>query len=371
MHGVILLQQLLHAESVPGYVIGWGNNGGGQATGVSPFDFTNGVAIVTGTPWSTGTVTVAGQVLSNAASVTAGFFHGLALRTDGTVVGLGDNFLGQTFGDNLPDKGTRNGIVTITGRILSNLVSLVASRNFSLALKQDGTVVTWGENIVPEGLTNVAAVAAEWGKGWALKRDGTIVGWMSNPSSHGCGQLLPEKSVSNAVAIAVGPGGYFTLGVALLRDGTVANWGRKFEHPDANPPAGLSNVVAVAAGAGHSLALKNDGTVVGWGWNKDREATGEATSDMPNMDNFSSGPVRLHGQLLTNVVAIAAGHSYSMALKKDGTVVAWGKMGDSQRPATVPEGLSNVVAIAAGAEDFCLAITTNKAVADRFATGRN
>jgi hypothetical protein len=35
-------------------------------------------------------------------------------------------------------------------------------------------------------------------------------------------------------------------------------------------------------------------------------------------------------------------------------------------PVTVPEGLSDVVAIAAGAEDFCLAITTNRVVADRF-----
>ena len=41
-------------------------------------------------------------------------------------------------------------------------------------------------------------------------------------------------------------------------------------------------------------------------------------------------------------------------------------MAEGQYPVTVPEGLSNVVAIAAGAEDFCLAITTNKAVADRF-----
>jgi hypothetical protein len=34
-------------------------------------------------------------------------------------------------------------------------------------------------------------------------------------------------------------------------------------------------------------------------------------------------------------------------------------------PATVPAGLSNVVAIAAG-ESFCLAITTNRSVAERF-----
>ena len=76
----------------------------------------------------------------------------------------------------------------------------------------------------------------------------------------------------------------------------------------------------------HSLALKADGTVVGWGDN----AYGETT--------IPAG--------LTNVVAIAAGADYSLALKADGTVVGWGDNTDGQT--TIPAGLTNVVAIAAG-----------------------
>jgi len=49
------------------------------------------------------------------------------------------------------------------------------------------------------------------------------------------------------------------LAGALKSDGTVATWGACLY-----PPTGLSNVVAIAAGNGHSLALKEDGTVVGW-----------------------------------------------------------------------------------------------------------
>jgi alpha-tubulin suppressor-like RCC1 family protein len=132
------------------------------------------------------------------------------------------------------------------------------------------------------------------------------------------------------------------------------------------PPEGLSNVVALAAGAAHSLALRRDGTVVGWGWNKVGEATGTPTTNSPNgLDFISAGHVHLGGQVLSNVVSIAAGTGYSLALKNDGTVVAWGRMVNDLYPATVPAGLSNVVAIAAG-ENFCLAITTNRAVADRF-----
>ena len=45
-------------------------------------------------------------------------------------------------------------------------------------------------------------------------------------------------------------------------------------------------------------------------------------------------------------MAIAAGHAHSLALKTDGTVVGWGSVIDGQT--TIPGGLSNIVAIAAG-----------------------
>jgi hypothetical protein len=49
---------------------------------------------------------------------------------------------------------------------------------------------------------------------------------------------------------------------------------------------------------------------------------------------------------LSNVVAIAAGYQHSLALTAEGRVVAWGKNNFGQK--CVPAGLSNVVAIAAG-----------------------
>jgi len=70
-------------------------------------------------------------------------------------------------------------------------------------------------------------------------------------------------------------------------------WGEN-TYTQTNVPPGLADVVAVAAGNYHSLALRSDGTVVAWGDN----AKGQ--TDIP------SG--------LSNVVAIAAGGNQSVAL---------------------------------------------------------
>jgi hypothetical protein len=111
----------------------------------------------------------------------------------------------------------------------------------------------------------------------------------------------------------------------LRADGTVVAWGNNAQG-ETNVPAGLSNVIAIAAGYDDNLALRSDGTVVVWGYNYSGET------------NVPTG--------LSNVVAIAAGGYHFLALRADGTVVAWGlnDYGDG----TIPVGLSNVVAIAAG-----------------------
>jgi hypothetical protein len=105
-----------------------------------------------------------------------------------------------------------------------------------------------------------------------------------------------------------------------------ANWGQ------CDIPRGLSGAVtAVAAGRVQSLALKADGTVVAWGCRSN-----------------DSGQCNVPGAL-SHVTAIAAGDYDSMALKSDGTVVMWG-CGNSHDfgECDVPNGLSHVTAIAAG-----------------------
>lgn len=113
--------------------------------------------------------------------------------------------------------------------------------------------------------------------------------------------------------------------------------------------SGLTDVVAIAGGWLHSLAVKRDGTVWAWG-NNSTNQLGDGT----NIRRLT--PVAV--STITEVVAVAAGQSHSLALKRDGTVCAWGansagQLGDgttTQRSTpvclTLPTGVS---AIAAGA----------------------
>ena len=104
----------------------------------------------------------------------------------------------------------------------------------------------------------------------------------------------------------------------------------------------------VSAGALHTVALKADGTVLAWGDNSQGQL-GDGTTTQ------RTSPVAVSG--LSDVVAVAAGHSHTVALKADGTVLAWGLNSDGElgngtttnrlSPMAVP-GLTGVVALEAG-----------------------
>jgi alpha-tubulin suppressor-like RCC1 family protein len=317
--------------------------------------------------------------LSNVIAIAAGRYHSVALRSDGTVVCWGDNRSGQC---NYPvpvsdivavSAGARYNLAlkkdgTVSdwmgnrtfpyGLNLSNIMSVCAGAvTNGFALRKDRFVTAWGNYNYPyvPGFDKVAAIAMSSYHGFAVKTNGTVAVWTyAYPPNPGAGTL--PSNLSNVVAVSTSPwivpyaGGASRpsdFALALKSDGRVTGWGDNNYYPfnvgPTNVPADLSNVVSIAAGGRHGLALKNDSTVVGWGFNQDGEATG-----VPNLISpyASTGQVMIAGQVLSNVVAIAAGFTHSLALKNDGTVVAWGRNVDGE--ATVPAGVSNVVAISAG-----------------------
>jgi len=249
--------------------------------------------------------------LTNVVAAAAGYTYSLAIRNDGTVTGWGSNSANP--------PGVPPG--------LSGVIAISAGASHKLALRNNGTIIGWGlddygQSKAPAGLGNVVAVGAGGLHSIALKSDGTVVAWGNNFR----GQRNVPVGLSNVVAIAAG--GNHNL--ALKSDGTVVAWGNN-HFGQSTIPADLSNVVAIAASpVTHNVVLKADGTVVGWGGTR-----------VAGIDQA------IPPAGISNVVAIAAGGTQSLALKRDGTVVAWG-WGSPGGEAEVPAGLSNVVSIAAG-----------------------
>lgn len=174
------------------------------------------------------------------------------------------------------------------------------------------------------------------------------------------GQISGAADRSNLLAIAGG----LEHCLAVQSNGTVVAWGANFSGRCTVPP-GLTGVTAIAAGQYHSVALKSDGTVVVWGDNGEGQlnvpagltgvvsiaAGGRHTLALKSDGTVSAWGGTMHGQStvpsgLTSVVAVAGGHFHSLVLKANGTMAYWGYDGYGAYP--MPAGLTNIIAIAAG-----------------------
>lgn len=239
---------------------------------------------------------------SNVISAEVGYSHLLLLKSDGTV---------QTC-DAYHSPGPAP-----TPAGLSNVSAIATTWSTNLALTGAGTVLSWPLNssqamLVP-GASNITAIAAGAQSAVALKADGTVLTLVGNAVS--------PPGLTNVVAVSAGSGI-----LALKANGTVVPYGG-WPSYWTNQISSLTNIVAVSAGYEEWLALRADGTITGQGF----------YAIPPGLSNIES-------------IASSCGndHHLSMALSEDGTVAGWGFNFYSGQQPTVPPGLSNVVSIAAG-----------------------
>lgn len=286
-----------------------------------------------------------------------------------------------------------NGLVENSDEFLTNVVAVAGHQWQGLALKNDGTVFGFGNNMyggneVPAGLSNVVSIAVAGNSCWAIRRDGSVARWGNENSDQDPANIV--AGLSNVTAIVWGGGENY---LALKKDGTVlgmsfANSGAPLIDAATGLPAPnqspvqlvkvrgvvLSNVVALASMDMTPLVLKSDGTVVSLQYqtpgvpptepryevhdNVLYEYLGGESAQLPYRYT-SANAVMVGGQALSNVIALASGGSHHLALKRDGTVAAWGDETDGAT--LVPAGLANVAAIAAD-EHESLALKRNGTV---------
>jgi alpha-tubulin suppressor-like RCC1 family protein len=260
--------------------------------------------------WAASDVSQAVYTVSFGGMVAGGNSFSLLLKSDKTVWGWGSNYYGQLgSGSSLSQS-----LVPVQAAGLTDVVAVSAGDEHVLALKSDGSVYSWGRNMYGQlgdastqerrspvpvpGLSGIVGIAAGTWHSLAVRNDGVVFGWGDN------------------------------------RHGQVGDGGTTQQNSPVQV-SGLTGAIAVAAGAFHSLALRSDGTGRGWGYNAYGQV-GDGT-----WTTWRLTPVVVSG--LTNATAITAGAYHSMAVKGDGTVVGWGDGPGGQRnaPAAVPN-LSDV-----------------------------
>src|SRR5215203_1717880 len=215
-----------------------------------------------------------------------------------------------------------------------------------------------------------------------VKADGTVVGWGRDAD----GQAARPASANGVVPAPINielPGKALQVAMgdttqyALLEDGSVVAWGSNDEGQLGNGPmgatgelgrypkptitpvrvTGLANIIQIEAGKKHAVALRKDGTVWAWG-TRDEGAIGdgEPKTLRPVM---AIGPTQVKG--LTGITQIAATGHHNLALRSDGKVMAWGHNRDGQLGNGTRDngwtpaevsGLDRIAAIGAGVASF-------------------
>ncbi len=357
----------------PGTLFGWGSNAYGQVG-----DGSNPVTV----PFRLQPSAIAPPP-TDVAQLSAGQYHVLALRSDGVVYAWGDNANGQLGRDwtatpfsNVPVQ------VTFPGLPVNRRIARVAAGGqFSVAVDTAGNVWTWGDNTYGQlgdnsqvtrftpvqipGISGVEDIAAGENHVLALLSDDTVWAWGYNLRGQlGVGDAN-DRWIPTQVVDLTDPTGFLTgvsdlsagamHSLALKDDGSLMAWGFNGDGQlgnntidDSAEPVlvlgGLPRVTEIASGAYHNLAVDANGNVWSWGYN----ATGQLGYGN-NQSTDAGVPAKVKDStdpsgFLTGIVSVSGGYAHSAAIRSDSGIRAWGDNtwgqlgnGDVQRlPRTLP-----------------------------------
>ena len=258
--------------------------------------------------------------------------------------------------------------VQADGRMLLDIDANVTPALLAEIQRVGGTVIT----SVPGFRSVRVLLPLQQAHTLAVKSDGTLWAWGNNYEGQlgtgTVGEQLPSPlqvgTASNWAMVACGQ--YHTL--AMKSDGTLWGWGRNGNGQlgdgtgtTTNSPVQVgtaNNWVTVASGAYHALALKSDGTLWAWGHNGVGQLGDGSTTQRLS-------PVQVG--TANNWATVACGAGHTLAVKGDGTLWGWGdnqygQLGDgttTQRLSPVQVGTASNWATVGGGQYHTLALKSD------------
>jgi alpha-tubulin suppressor-like RCC1 family protein len=265
----------------------WGSNSNGQL-GVpftnTPFTSTA-TQIGTDTTWK---------------SVSAGRNHLLAIKGNGQLYAWGSNSSGQI------GNGSSIGDVVTPFQVPSTLPWITASAgsSFSLGIKANGSLWTWGENGAGQlGFGNNSQNSSNF----SPQQVGSSNDWIYSQ----CAELSAAAVRSNGTLWMWGDNTFGQLGNGNNTN-TVSNFS-----PSQVPGANWT-CVGHTSGAKHVVGLKANGTI--WSWGRNNFGQLGRGNNTNNTSNYA--PAQIGND--QNWVLTAVGAEHSGALKANGTLWTWG-----------------------------------------------
>jgi len=271
---------------------------------------------------NTDTDTDTDEVAAAIIAIAAGDSFSVYLTEDGTVSAVGDNTYGQLGNGSTETITTPVQVLGPNGvGYLTDIIAIATGDFHSIALSDDGAVFAWGINndgqignnsdgdniLTPvqtlgmDGvgyLTGIVAISAGAFHSIALSEDGGVLAWGLNIFGQIGDNTIWTDRFTPVQVVGVGGTGY------------------------------LNGIISVSAGAYHSIALSEDGTVFAWGTDNDGQIGNNSAGD-----NVLT-PTQVIGvdgvDHLNDIVEIGGGAGHSLAVTSDGKAYAWGKNDSGQ-----------------------------------------